>query len=268
MYVFVFGINNSGTTVLSQYLARQMDAYLPPFGHNEGQDAPTVRHIFRTDGWAQTKVIDWAFVRAEWDTLLKASGKSVFVEASPPMLLRVAQIRAAFADGFKGLILTSSPYMQIASCLRNYTRAPLAPARLEQLTTQWIHRAERQQWNRMNHPDLPYLTYARFCADPTTANAALDIPVVAEAMTVAGKGATRKAAPPAQPIRDFTVRNASFLTAAELARITDMLRPRAPLVKKLGHALLERADIDTLFASDPRQHAAGQAARAQWNTTA
>ena len=40
---FVFSPNNSGTTVISQYLASQIDGYLPPYGNNEGQMVPEVK---------------------------------------------------------------------------------------------------------------------------------------------------------------------------------------------------------------------------------
>ena len=47
MYLFLISPNNSGTTVMSQYIAQRFDFYLPPFGNNEGQFAPAVESMMR-----------------------------------------------------------------------------------------------------------------------------------------------------------------------------------------------------------------------------
>ena len=120
-YLFLFCPNNSGTTVLSQYLASQIDGYLPPYGNNEGQMVPAVRKMMREKPWNASIDYDWAFIRAAWDEM--RDGR-IFVEGSPPNLLRFDSIREVFGQDSSAVISICDPYQHIASCMKRYDRHP------------------------------------------------------------------------------------------------------------------------------------------------
>ncbi len=266
MFYFVFGINNSGTTVVSQYLAAQSDAYLPPGRTHEGQKIPSVRSIFRTQPWREHKAIDWPFVRQEWEALMHAGGKHIFVEGSPPNLIRVGEVRDVFSDGHKGMLLISDPYMQIASCLKNYTRPPMDDALIESFCKRWIRKANFQRRNDLEFPDLPLITYEAFCADPTLVNHAFELPIRTDVPAVAGKVSWRARAMQSivPGIKDLSTRNVAFLAWPEIERISQVLSAQSDLLDYFGYALLDKAGFDARLAKDPDQADQGRRARQKW----
>ena len=75
-YKFIFSPNNSGTTIISQYLSAHINnSYLPPFGNNEGQMAPNMKKIMRHNPWNPDSIFDWQFIKKEWDILANEEKK-------------------------------------------------------------------------------------------------------------------------------------------------------------------------------------------------
>ena len=233
MYIFVLSPNNSGTTVIGQYIAAQSDGYLPPFGNHEGQMVPAVKEAMRSDPWNPEARLDWPFIKSVWDELLAESGKGVFVETSPPNLMRVGQIREAFAEDARYLFSIANPYAQISSCIYNYSDPPLAPRTLRRLTEQWLNKARAMAQNIVSHPDIPKITYEDFCRTPTVINEALDLPVVSDS-AIAGK---RNA--PVTRIMDMTNRNILFNDAFTIDRISELLAEEEDLLQFFGYSLIE-----------------------------
>ena len=105
MFYFLFAPKFSGSTIMSQTLAHAVDGYLPPFTNNEGQMAPGVKQIiFAQNRWKPTVDYDWAIIKKEWTSLLHQSQKKIFIEGSPPNLMRVASIQKNFEGEMKGVI--------------------------------------------------------------------------------------------------------------------------------------------------------------------
>jgi hypothetical protein len=70
MYYFLFSPNNSGTTVMSQYISDRYNCYLPPFGNYEGQMMPSVEDVMRKAAWDKTAVLPWREIKRSWDEAL------------------------------------------------------------------------------------------------------------------------------------------------------------------------------------------------------
>lgn len=262
MFYFVFGINNSGTTVLCQYLAAQARAYLPPFGFNEGQFVPELVGMFRARPWAPGRQIDWPHVRAVWERYLREDGREIFVEGSPPNLMHVADIRAAFDGAFRGALLVSHPMLQIASCLKNYGSPPMDASQVQKFVKLWLRKARRQADNRARFPDLPFITYEAFCADPTLANAAFGVPHDPSAVQVQGK--RRGGGAGDGRIRDMTARALGFLLPGEIEAIGAELSGAAGLLRGFGYAPLTVAEAEARLAAEPDLAEAGRRDRAAW----
>ena len=76
-YIFLFSPNFSGTTIISQYLNNNIiNSYLPKYGNNEGQMAPSVRNIMRKKPWDENVNFDWNFIKNEWDNLAEIEKKA------------------------------------------------------------------------------------------------------------------------------------------------------------------------------------------------
>ena len=260
-YFFIFAMNNSGTTAMSQYLAARADAYLPPFGNNEGQMAPKVRRIMRDRPWDPAQRFDWVTVHGLWDALLADSGKRVFVEASPPNILRVADIRAEFDGCARYVFSVCDPYMQIASSVYNYDSAPLAAETLRAKTASWIKRAEALRAGIDANPDIAVVSYETFCADPEALCRAFGLPARSEGeVAISGKrtGAYRR-------VRNMSARNLGFLGFDEIDVITGALAPHADLLASFCYAPRPgEALLDDLWKTAPALVHAGLLRRLRW----
>ena len=94
--------------------------------------APGVKQIiFAQNRWKSTVDYDWATIKKEWTSLLHQSQKKIFIEGSPPNLMRVASIQKNFEGEMKGVISISSPYMQISSAIKKKYHTKIAKKKLD-----------------------------------------------------------------------------------------------------------------------------------------
>ncbi|MEM7525908.1 MAG: hypothetical protein AAF360_19565 [Pseudomonadota bacterium] len=257
-FLFLFSPNNSGSTALSQYAAGQVDGYLPPFGNNEGQMAPAVKAQMRQKPWSEKSQFDWAFIRAEWERLRDEAGKEIFVEASPPNIVRVDRIVAAFGPEQLYALCVSSPYLYIGSSLYNYGAPPMRPEKLRAAAAGWLRRAGWLVAWRSAFPDMPLITYEAFCADPTALNRALGLPV-RPAPDIAGKDTTG-----VRGVRDMTAGTVSFLSASEIDIINGALEAGRAEMSALGYEIEPGEAIIARALEEPVMAHKGAIRRADW----
>jgi len=256
-FLFLFAPNNSGTTVLSQYLAQQTGGYLPPFGNNEGQFDPEVRAEMRRRPWAPDRQMDWPRIRAAWAGRAAAEGRHLFIEASPPNLVRMDAILRAFAP-CRAVVAIGAPQVQIASEIYNYANGPVTRAKLQRATASWIFKAERLRAGLEAHPEVPRITYAEFCAEPARLNRALGLPLrPAEAIRGKGRQAVRQ-------ITDLSARTVAFLDTAEIDLVAEMLDEAADLIAWFGIERLSGREWIARAAADPAQYHAALMRRIKW----
>ncbi len=257
-YIFLFAPNNSGTTVSCQYLAAQTGGYLPPYGYNEGQMAPAVRKVMRTRPWDAANRFDWGWIRGEWDALCRAAGKGLFIEGSPPNMVRVADIRAVFDGAADYLFFLSHPYMQIASCAYNYGAPDRQP--IEAYARHWLIKAATIRRGMADNPDIALVTYEAFCADPGVLNRALGLPVRPVA-PVEGKRADGNGR-----IRNLSARNIAFLRESEIDRIRAVLQTETGLVEGFGYDLPRGAECLRGISAQAGLVAEGLRRRVEWES--
>lgn len=255
-FVFLFCPNNSGSTVLSQYAAKQLNAYLPPFGNNEGQMAPRVKKMMRARPWRAQTEFDWRFIRKEWERL---AGGAVFVEASPPNIMRAGPIADVFGAESTAILSICDPYQQIASCLRRYRGPGTNPANL---VGQWLLKARKIRGIQADFPHFPLVRYDDFTADPVIINRILGMPV--RAGDIAGKRGLN------MPRRIVNMRAVTtlFLTEKELDGISAALGPHAEIVEHFGYAVRPGGDLIEELSADETALAAAQRRRAEWAAAA
>jgi hypothetical protein len=256
-YIFLFGPNNSGTTVSCQYLAAQTGGYLPPYGHNEGQMAPAVRAMMRHQPWRKDTQFDWHWIRGEWDGLCRDAGKGLFIEGSPPNLMRVNHIRQVFDGSASYVFFLSNPWMQIASEMYNYATAERRS--VESFMQQWLFKAAQIRQAMQSNPDIPLVTYEAFCAQPSVLNQALALPE--RAITpLAGKRAGDAA-----EIRDMSARNIAFLRAEEIDRINESLSSDPEILRAFGYEIFPSCDLLQRMSQQVVLFADGLKRRREWD---
>ncbi|WP_156023845.1 hypothetical protein [Thioclava indica] len=248
-FFFIFCPNNSGTTILSQYFASQTSGYLPPFGNNEGQMAPAVTEMMRTRPWDQDQKFDWAFIRKEWEAL--AAG-DMFVEASPPNLIRVDDIKAVFGQDSSGLISICNPYQHISSAYRRYHKDPKLVAR------NWLRKARQIMKLRQEYPFFPFVRYEDFVERPSVVNDIFGVRI--KDSDLPGKKRSGISG-----IKSAYCRSIGFFTSEEVISISNILATERDVVGHLGYSLSGSEILDIARERDPEEFLTGQNNRREFD---
>lgn len=188
-HLFVIGPNNSGSTLLRNLIAANGPcASLPMEGqHAPGFAGPSSRGTGTRLIWASRAEwiatfrdpahYDWRATRKAWHAQttmaedLGSSKKGVFVTSSPPFLLIVDQLRAAF-PGARFVFLVRNPYAAIEGIIRRAGQQPLRRGdHIAEIAARHITAClQYNQQNIDNYGDIGIaLTYEELCADPAQA---------------------------------------------------------------------------------------------------
>ena len=256
-YIFVFAPNNSGTTATCQYIAGQTDGYLPPFGNNEGQMVPEVRDMMRSSPWNQNSKFDWATIHAAWNNRAHLAGKHLFIEGSPPNLLRIKDIRKEFDSCAKYLFMISSPYMHVASSVYNY--ATPETANFNDVSKTWLDKARRIYEAIQTNPDIALVKYEDFCAQPELINKALELPYQ-KTYSIAGKRNSQVAF-----IRDLSAKTIGFLKPQEIDEIGECLMSDQALIEFFGYKILPGPQLIEQIQQDAAYYQEGVDRREKWD---
>lgn len=261
-FIFLFSLNNSGTTVMSRYLAQQTGGYLSPYGNNEGQMVPSVFLTMRNGIAEPVRPYDWHFIRREWERLARRAGKRLVIEASPPNYLRADAIFEEFGPRTRAVFSAANPYVFIASVIYNYVprhrNGRVEERAIVWAAKRWIRSASLMRKAIRAHPEVPRITYEGFCADPGVLNRALGLPV-REIGEIVGKTNEKT-----RGIVDQTPRQIAFLTAEEWDIANDILRKRTGLVAFFGYDIRPGAELIAEAQRNPAQFEAGLRRRATW----
>lgn len=247
-FLFVLCPNNSGTTVISQYIAEQTGGFLPPFGNNEGQMAPAVVRMMRNRPWNERSTFDWSFIRAEWE---KLSQGRLFIEGSPPNIMRVDAIAEIFGADSSAILSICDPYQQIASCTRRYREPGFDPAKE---VKQWVKKARKTRNIHRRFPHFPLFRYDDFVTDPTVINSYFQMPIVTS--EIKGKRGSDGAG-----IVNMRGVTTLFLNEDELDRVSAALKPYEQVVTHFGYELKSGKEIIADLSGDGEALKIAQARR-------
>lgn len=247
---------------MTQYLSRNIShSYLPPFGNNEGQMAPTVKDLMRSNPWDNKSKFDWEKIKKEWDKLAIAENKVSFLEASPPNIMRVSEILSSFPNS-KYVFSISSPYPYIASCVYNYglikegSKFDLPKSfdsaiekSIEISGKKWIKKAKQQKLNIENHGDKNLrLTYEDFCKCPEILLEKLKIKSVnndKSSSSLLGKKNSK-----VSTIIDMTPKHLSFLGTSGILKINNMLKDQIDLIEYFGYDIFSIEDCNKIISQN------------------
>lgn len=181
-HLFLISPNNSGSTFLRRALALSHHVWsLQREGqHMPGFAGPSTRGTGASLIWASSDkwidlfsdpaAFDWQRTRRAWYFHASAHDPeaSVLAVASPPFLLQVDQLAAAFGDA-RFLFVLRNPYAMVEGICRRADRQPIAPG--DDIRTVAARHAvacfERQRDNLARHGDRgTYFTYETMCDAP------------------------------------------------------------------------------------------------------
>jgi len=269
-YFFLLGINNSGSTIVSQYIASSSNGFLPEFGNNEGQDIPEIQEILATNtfDWNPSFRVPWGDVKKIYDSYLHDSGKKIFIEKSPPNVIRAAEIAEHFFDNdkFIGCCLISNPYMFIGSCIKNYIPPwELNDHVVEQLTKEWIWKV-RIQFSNSQKFDLQIIRYEDFTLDPKKIIEPIlnsfGISIKNSNPTIRGKNRTGFVS----TVMDMTPRHIAFLKQHEIDLINKTLHEDEEILDKVNYSIFNLEDINKILSSNLQLSNRGLLERCKYDT--
>jgi hypothetical protein len=269
-FLFVLSTGHCGTTLLSQILAHSFNGFLPPWGNNEGQFCPELAAVMREKPWDPSHPFPWSKIHSIWSSHLQASGKKLFIEASPPNLIRFEALHQVFGKEARYLILTGNPYAYVASCLYyyhspGYNRLPDAD-QLELVNTicsRWIERtAILHQLH--SHPAIgTTLSYQQLCKKPAAAVACVALACHLTPQSDLASLQLRGKAQQTASISDLSWRNISFLQEAELDQISACLSQAPELLHFTNTRSIRWADVAEQTRLQPELIEAGRRRRVQ-----
>ena len=181
MHLFVISPNNSGSTFVTRALETCQEVWrLPREGqHMLGYSGPDLLKEKRELIWASDQanldslrdptLYDWAKTQKAWYFQARASkdDASIFLTKSPPFLVVVDQLRAAFSNP-RFLFLVRNPYAVVeAICRRVAGRFEARNAALDTACGHILNCLAIQRLNIEQHGDLGVsFSYEDLCASP------------------------------------------------------------------------------------------------------
>ena len=247
-YIFLFSPNFSGTTIISQYLNNNIrNSYLPKFGNNEGQMAPSVRNIMRKNPWDENVNFDWNFIKNEWDNLAEIEKKSIFIESSPPNIMRVDSILNQFKN-CKYIFSISSPYLYIGSALSKVKKSN--SNKIENITNNWINKANMQIKNINKFGDSGIqTTYEKFCDSQNGLLESLNLDpnlILGNNIEIEGKENTK-----ITKIINMLPKHLTFLGMSGILQINNILKQHIDILNFFGYKILTIDDCNELISRQP-----------------
>ena len=265
-FIFIFSQNNSGTTVLSQFLSSNIkSSYLPPFGNYEGQWIPQVRPIMRNEPWKTKSQFNWKLIKQTWINNLQQAHCDFFIEASPPNMIRVNQILKHFSP-IQCIFFVSNPYLQIASSIHRYAEKEDFDQAIRRFSEQWIQRAKIQINNCKKYYDIPLVTYEEFCKNPSKILNKLDNLLKIDAIhqqtstRIEGKKNSQ-----INTIHNMTPKHISFLGAKGLQDVNKILEENRDIPEYFGYKPVNLKQANQILRRNPMLANEGLLNRIEWN---
>ncbi|MEM7399848.1 MAG: hypothetical protein AAF354_13040 [Pseudomonadota bacterium] len=251
-FFFIFCPNNSGKTVLSQYLASQVDGYLPVYGNNEGQMAPNVKQMMRDGPWQKDRQFDWGYIRRCWESL---AAEKMFVEASPPNLIRTNCIQEVFGHDSTAIISICNPYQHVSSSVkRNY----LDPINIQDVAQSWLQKAEEIIRIRETYAFFPLIPYEDFVVKPKIVNERLSVPF--REVEIQGKMGSNISG-----IRSGFARAVGFLKPEDMIAIERALYRAPDIMEYFSYDIDGLKTLKSTQEREPEEFMIGVETRENWD---
>lgn len=119
LYLFILSPPYCGSTLMHEILSSSAHVSSNnTVGTREGQTLPIVKNIlFRVDRrWDENHQINWHFIKDEWHKYWDPR-KKIFLEKSPPHIIRAPQIAKVFRPS-KFIVIYRSPYAHAEGLMR------------------------------------------------------------------------------------------------------------------------------------------------------
>ena len=209
--------------------------------------APSVRDIMRKNPWDENVNFDWNFIKNEWDNLAEIEKKSIFIESSPPNIMRVDQILNQFKNS-KYIFSISSPYLYIGSALSKVKKSN--SNKIENITNNWINKANMQikNINKFGESGIQ-TTYEKFCDSQNGLLESLNLDpnlILGNNIEIEGKENTK-----ITKIINMLPKHLTFLGMNGILQINNILKQHIDILNFFGYKILTIDDCNELISRQP-----------------
>ena len=249
---------------MSQYINNCIpSSYLPDYGNNEGQAVPEAKTIMSINKWDKNEEFDWPKIKEIWSDYAKKYHKKIFIECSPPNILRIKPITDTFLH-HRSILSISSPYSYISSSIENYMKGMDIKNAINCATRRWVDRAVIQKLNMEKFTNIPFISYENFCKHPNNLIRFLGLDQNILNLDHDRKIKGKKNFP-IHHIIDMTPRHLSFLGLDGLEETNYYLKQNKKLLKFFGYNILDYNSANKILKNSPLLANVGLQKRINWN---
>lgn len=244
-FVFVLAPPYSGSTVLFRLLDTSAHVSALP---GEGQFIAEVKDEMRAAPWDEAHALDWAHIRGVWETYWDQT-KPLWLEKSPPNLIRAAAIEEAF-DPAWFIVMMREPYAHIEGLARRadvppmgLTKSAARPTRIARAAELWLEFAKVQRASIDERAHVTWFTYEALTQDAPRIATQLKtfLPELGNLDIDARFGVHAVSGTQARELQDMNAPKRALLRAADFEIISDVLAPHEELLKFFGYGLRKPA---------------------------
>lgn len=249
-HLFIVSPNNSGSTFLQKALATSEHTWnLKKEGHHTyGFVGPTPYRLNRSLVWAADKegieilskesTYDWQATRKAWyfQAFSKSQKAAVFVEKSPPSVLRVAQLKDNFRNA-KFLFIVRNPYAVVEGILRWRKRSVSVTATMAAEHIMQCFYYQQKNIEMFNDSGI-FFQYEEMCSNPELIQSEVQVLVpelndfqLDQKLSVKGRYC--------ETLQDMNTRQIKCLSPEDLGEINSVFIKYEPVMKYFGYAIQE-----------------------------
>lgn len=228
-YLFILCPPYSGSTLLWKLLSTSVNVSALPM---EGQFLPELKELMRDKPWDAARALPWPDIKAVWESYWDKD-KPVWLEKSPPNLIRTRDIRAHFQP-VKFIVMVRNPYAQAEGLMRRNHFTARRAANFSMMCLR------RQLENARQLEDTLVMTYEALVQDPAAvcAQLAAFMPVLGD-MDHAGHFEVHSIDGTVnRPITDLNSKKIATLSAASLAAMNDIFAQHRETLDAWGYSLI------------------------------
>ena len=228
-YLFVLCPPYSGSTVLWKLLSTSANVSALPA---EGQFLPEVKAFMRERPWDAAHTLPWPEIKRVWESYWDRE-KPVWLEKSPPNLIRTGEILAHFQP-VKFIIMVRNPYAQGEGLMRR-NHWPVTKAAKFALMC-----LRRQRENAQELENALVLTYESLVQDPAGACQRLTafLPELGDMDPTASFEVHSIDGTIERPITDLNAKKIAALGQDTIAALNSIFEPQRETLEAWGYPLL------------------------------
>jgi hypothetical protein len=243
-FIFLLTPPNSGSTAIAQVFNRSSNVAQI---EKKAEAQRLIKGLYKSDRWSKEKFVDEHSIRSVWVNECfknyKSKGAKYFIEKSPPNMMRIELLQSIFPSHIL-LANNRDPYANVSSMFYRYNdnidklSVEERKSKITGLVKTWIKRSTVLK-EIIQSQNVPYLSYEKFCENPTLLQDSIDSSVFGGQIKLDFKKNLIVKDYKPHPLANFNQKQMDKLTDADIDTITSSLRVNEELLSYFGYCLVQ-----------------------------